>query len=95
MYITEKSKIISWNPNKTKHIGVVYRTLPNFTGNEAPHVLMKEETPKNGMLPTDGPGLDLFKEMVDVIKSSDGDILQTWSCSTPAELANDPVCLIH
>lgn len=88
VYITDESKIITWNPNKSKHIGVVYRELPKISGKEAPGFLMKEETPINGILPESGPGRDLFNEMIAVIKNSDGDLLQTWSCATPAELAN-------
>lgn len=88
VYITDESKIISWNPNKTKNIGVVYRDLPNITDQETSNILMQEETPKDGVVPKSGPGLDLFNEMKDVIKSSNGDILQTWSCATPQELAN-------
>lgn len=88
VYITDESKIISWNPNKTKNIGVVYKELPDITGKESFNILMKEETPKNGVLPQSGPGLDLFNEMIRLIKSSDGDMLQTWSCATKGELDN-------
>jgi arylsulfatase A-like enzyme len=88
VYITDESKIITWNPNKTKNIGMVYKELPNIVGNEAANLIMKEETPKNGVVPEGGQGLDLFKEMIDLIKKSDGDILQTWSSATQKELAN-------
>lgn len=88
VYITEQSKIISWNPNKTKNIGVVYRELPDITKERDVEVLMKEQTPKEGVVPKGGPGLDLFNEMVGVIKNSEGDVLQTWSCASQQELAN-------
>ncbi|MGB5821135.1 MAG: sulfatase-like hydrolase/transferase [Saonia sp.] len=88
VYITDESKIISWNPNKTKNIGVVYKELPNITSKGSFNILIKEETPKDGVVPKSGPGLNLFNEMIGVIINSDGDVLQTWSCATPKELAN-------
>lgn len=88
VYITDNSKIISWNPNKTKHIGVVYKELPNMIGKEAPNVILKEQTPKDGVLPESSYALSLFNEMAGLIVNSKGDILQTWSCATPGELAN-------
>lgn len=88
VYITDNSKIISWNPNKTKNIGVVYRELPNIAGKASANILMKEETPQDGGVPESGPGRNLFNEMVGLIVNSHGDMLQTWSCATLGELSN-------
>lgn len=88
VYITDEDKIISWNPNKSKNVGVVYRKLPNVAGVNNADVQMKEETPKNGIMPTDEKGINLFYEMIGSIVNADGDILQTWSCATPEELSN-------
>lgn len=88
VYISDEAKVVAWNPNKTKNIGVVYRALPNFSAAEEPEKLMKEKTPKNGVLPGSGPGMFLFNEMLDVIKSSEGDIIQTWSCAPASEIAD-------
>ena len=70
-------------------MGVVYRELPNITYAKGPmKSLMQEETPKNGILPEQTLAKNLFNEMVGLIVNSDGDMLQTWSCATPGELAN-------
>ena len=86
--VTDSAKVICWNPQGTEKLGVVYRELPDVAGKEAPVLLMKEETPKDGEVPATGPGAALFNELVETIKSSDGDIRQTWSCASDKELAN-------
>ena len=44
------------NPNGTKHVGVVYKELPNIINKKNAQQLMKEETPKDGIIPNKGQG---------------------------------------
>lgn len=78
-FVQDDQKLLCWIPKDDTLPGAVYARLPNVVGESDPASLVHELTPTAGSIPVSGPGHVLYKEMVDLIGSSEDALVPVWS----------------
>ena len=79
--VKDEEKITCWNSSDRDIVGAVYNRLSDVAGRKDPAEHVLELPPVGGQTPVEGPGRELFEEMVALIRNSDGELIPTWSGS--------------
>jgi hypothetical protein len=78
-YVRDDQKLLCWIPQDGQSPGASYARLPEVVGMEDPAAPLREETPKSGAVPVEGPGRVLYEETVDLIHSNGDALVPVWS----------------
>jgi len=79
VYVKDDQKVMCYSLVGTGKTGAVYAKIPDVVGKENPEELVKERYPVAGQLPVEGPGRELFDEMLEMIRESNGGVVPNWS----------------
>ena len=78
-YVRDDRKLLCWIPQSDAAPGATYAHLPKVVGLADPAGPLREQTPKSGVIPIEGPGRVLYDEMVEMIEAGDDGLVPVWS----------------